>query len=130
MQNPAIENNYEKIKREAKTFYDSIGHIWCPALHSEVLFTRAGFQHLIRRKDIQRPKSEQKRRFALLKHVVRILESPEATSSSYVKELNGRQVTFHAFKERCLEEIVTVVVRQDEGKQMHFLSVYSKKPSC
>jgi hypothetical protein len=130
MENPIIESNYKRIKREAKAFYDSIGRVWCQALYSDVLFIRAGFQHLIRRKGIQRPKSEQKRRFTLLKYVGEILGSPEAIFSSHVKNLNGRQVTFHVFKKQYLDEIVTVVVRQDEGRPIQFLSVYSKKPSC
>jgi hypothetical protein len=78
MENPACKDNYEEAKKKAKEFYGTIGRVWCPVLGDYVLFTRDGFQHLVRRKAIQRPKSEQKRRFSLLTYAEAIVRNPVA----------------------------------------------------
>ena len=70
---------YEKAKQQAKQIYSKIGRIKCPALGDEyVLFTSAGFDHLLRKGRIPRTRNEQKRRFTLLPYVEKIIKNPTA----------------------------------------------------
>src|SRR3989344_5124327 len=71
---------YEKSKRKAKTIYAQIGRVPSQALGDALVsFTSAGFNHLIRKGRIPRPKNEQKRRFALIPHIEKIIKNPKAT---------------------------------------------------
>jgi hypothetical protein len=81
MESPAYEESYEEAKRKAKEFYEKIGSIWCPALNEYVIFNRAGLRHLMQKGPAFRPKSEQKRRFALISHAKRVIENAAFSSS-------------------------------------------------
>jgi len=40
-------SNYEKLKEDALSFYNSIGKVFSPAFNQEVYFTAEGFNHII-----------------------------------------------------------------------------------
>ncbi|HUC02041.1 MAG TPA: hypothetical protein VMA75_04015 [Candidatus Paceibacterota bacterium] len=139
MENPAFRFEYEKLKRDAWTIYKNIGRPWCPALNDFVVFSRVGFQHLIRLKNIERARSEQVRRFLLLAIVKDAIEDPRASVQFQRKptvriiKANKKRISvpsyadFWEFTVRDGEEIIKVIVRQFPGGQKHFLSVYRRK---
>jgi len=128
---------YRKSKEKAKRIYSKIGHIKSPALGDElVAFASAGFNHLVRKGRIPRTKSEQKRRFALIPYVEKIIKNPKAKilyerretkvirNKHGDKELVQSVASFWTFVEKVDDRIIKVVVRQlDTGAPRHFLSV-------
>src|SRR3989344_5159926 len=93
---------YEKSKQKAKAIYVRIGRIQSPALGDSVAFTSAGFNHLIRKGRIPRPKNEQKRRFALIPYIEQIVKNPkslllyERRETRYVTDRHGEKVTIQS----------------------------------
>lgn len=128
---------YEKSKAKAKEIYSKIGRVSCPALGGEpVAFTSAGFNHLVRKGRIPRPKNEQKRRFALISQIEQIIKNPKAVILYERKETrdvvnrHGDKITvqsvadFWTFVETVGECGVKVVVREIVGRSSkHFFSV-------
>ena len=92
MENEKTARDYKETKQNAKEFYTSIGMVWCPALKDRVVFNRLGFQHLIRPKNIERPRREQRKRFALLPIARNIIENDDAITKRHQK------VTTHIVK--------------------------------
>ena len=139
MENPIAKKNYKRTKEDARTYYSAIGNPPCLFLAENVIFDRMGFQHLIRPRGVQRPKSEQMRRFALLPYVKEILEDPHANVKHHQKEtvrvmkIGGKKTvkpTFADFWEFTAErdgKTIKVIVRQFPNGEKHFLSVYEKK---
>jgi hypothetical protein len=122
MENPIIRHSYGELRKNTEEYYRTIGRIWCPTLNISIVFDKTGFRHLIRQGNSQRPKSEQKRRFALLAQAVKILKSETAYASCRRKE----NTTFWALDE-VNNSSVRVIVRQIDGKEAHFLSVFQVK---
>jgi len=120
MENPIRENCYEEEKQKAQKFYASIGKIWCPALNEYVLFDRSGFRHLIWKNTVPRPRNEQKRRFALLPQSVKILENQNA----HIVHRKENNLNFWAFTEKHTDKTIKVIVRQIDGREKHFFSVF------
>ena len=132
---------YEKSKRKAKTIYAQIGRVPSPALGDAlVAFTSAGFNHLIRKGRIPRPKNEQKRRFALIPHIEKIIKNPKATIQYERRETrdvvnrHGNKITiqsiadFWTFSKEINGCEMKVVIREIVGKVgKHFLSVMGDK---
>ncbi len=121
--------------------YRRIERIWCPALREYVVFNRIGFQHLVRGGSVQRPKSEQKRRFKLIPYITDILTDPNASITEkegtikHQMKIRGEKIPvaspahFWVFTNRRNGQTIKLVVRQFNGKEKHFLSIYAKKPS-
>ena len=120
---PSIKNSYEEAKEKAELLYAKLDRVWCPVLNEYVIFNRSGFQHLIWKGGLPRPKSEQKRRFALLEHAEKILSNPNATFSH---EQKGN-TQFWAFTEKQSDVAVRVVIRQVGIGKKHFLSTFEEK---
>lgn len=127
---------YEKAKQQAKQIYSKIGRIKCPALGDEyVLFTSAGFDHLLRKGRIPRTRNEQKRRFTLLPYVEQIVKNPTAkivyrkTGTKEKINRHGEKILiesvahFWTFADKVDDCVVKIVIRQLEGKDKHFFSV-------
>ena len=100
-----------------------------------VLFTSAGFDHILRKGRIPRTRNEQKRRFALLPYVENIIKNPTAKivyRKLDVKEKvnrHGEKVLiesvahFWTFIDKVDDCGIKVVVRQLENKDKYFFSV-------
>ena len=139
MHNPAFQIGYKQSKEEAFADYKNTGQIWCPALGDFVAFNRLGFQHLIRFKKRQRPKSEQVRRFLLLPTAKEILGDPNSKAEHHRKEIvdTGKArwgkipkfpyADYWEFTGKRDGRIIKVIVRQFPEGRKHFLSVYEKK---
>lgn len=127
---------YEKSKRKAKEIYSKIGSVKCPALSNEyVSFSRIGFNHLIRKGRIPRPRNEQKRRFILLPYIEGIIKNPKAKIIYRQKNIK-RKVNRHGekvlvesradywtFKEEINLCEIKVVVSQFDSGNKKFISV-------
>ena len=91
MENPVGENAYEEAEQKAKEFYKSIGRVWCPVLGDYVAFNKIGFRHLLGRGRKPRSRSDQMRRFALLRYAVdilsRVLSRPNEASGFSISNL-------------------------------------------
>jgi hypothetical protein len=122
MENPARGNSYEEAKRKAKEFYMDIDRVWCPPLCDFVVFNSIGFRHLMWNV-APRPKSEQKRRFALLVHLKKILSASDA--SVFYEQRKG--IHFWIFNDKHSDKLIRVIVRQIDGRQKHFFSVFERK---
>jgi len=128
---------YRKSKEKAKNIYSKIGHIPSPAFGGElVAFTNVGFNHLVRKGRIPRPKNEQKRRFSLIPHVETIIRNPKAVilyqrrETKYITNRHGEKTLVRSvadswtFVETIDGRVVKVVIRQlSTGGPKHFLSV-------
>jgi hypothetical protein len=122
MENPIIieEGNYQEIAKAAKEIYKKIGAVQCLALNDSITFNNVGFKHLVRKGGIPRPKGEQKRRFALLRHAKAILKNPNVHISYRIKD----KTHFWAFTETVENEKVTIIVRQISNRKKHFFSIF------
>lgn len=127
---------YEKSKERAKKVYSRIGRIKCPALDDEmVVFNSAGFNHLVRKGRIPRPRNEQKRRFVLLEYAEQIIKNPRAdiefrqSEIKYTVDRYGEEVLmtsvakFWTFAQTIDGCVIKVVIRQIEDKQKIFFSI-------
>jgi hypothetical protein len=114
---------HKEIIRSAKESYKNIGTVWSPTLKDHIIFNNIGFTHLLRKNGALRTKSEQKRRLRLIADLVEIITNPDA----YVIYNKKPGVDFWKFTYYKDETIIKVIIRQFEGGNKHFLSVYSRK---
>jgi hypothetical protein len=140
MQNPIVQSgSYKEAEKKAKEFYLSIDKVWCPILADYIIFNRAGFEHLIGKRSVLRPKSERKRRFMLLQYTESILSDSavqfeyEERRISHTTKINGERVTvtskahFWRFYAERDEKLIKLVIRQIENHQKHFFSIFEGK---
>jgi hypothetical protein len=114
--------NYQTAKQNAKKIYASIKIVWCPALHDSVVFNRIGFQHLIQKGPAFRPKSEQRRRFALLIYAKDILEQSDVAEEE--DRANAKLWIISGSRDNL---DIKIIVRQIGNGKKHFLSIYGRK---
>ncbi len=132
--------SYKKSKEKAKEIYSKIGRIQCPALNGDYIsFNSLGFNHLIRKGRIPRPRNEQKKRFALLFYVEKIIKNPTASieykrkeTKYYVNRYGSRilitsEADFWTFREKVQDCTIKIVIRQiNKGIKKgdkHFFSI-------
>ena len=133
-------DSYREIRKKARKSYLELKSVSCLKLDGEpVFFSEAGFRHLIQKDKKYRPKSEQRRRFALLPYAADIIADPssELTSDTrtifLTKKSFGRRIvipseaTFWAFTNQREGKIVKVIVRRVGNGNRHFYSIYAKK---
>lgn len=136
MENPNIESNYKKAKRNAEKSYKKIVNVWSPAFEEHIGFNSTGFDHLAWKQRKMRSKEEQMRRFSLIPDAARIIvssvmatehRSTITTHETYRR--NRRKIItsradFWSFTEKRDGKTITVIVRQFEGGKKHFFSVF------
>ena len=117
--------DYEEAKKCAKAFYEEIGIVKTSALGgAKVVFTSAGFNHLLRRGRKFRPKSEQMKRLSLLRYARAILTDPGA-SVRHRKLRKQALVQYWSFTKHFDGQRVKLIVRQIGAGQKHFYSIMS-----
>ena len=102
----------------------------------QVAFTNEGFNHLLRRGRIPRPKNEQKRRFVLIPYIEEIIRNPKANiryerrNTRIIINRHGEKILvqsiadFWVFAEKIDDCMVKVVIRQlNPNGSKHFMSV-------
>lgn len=116
--------SYGVLRKEAWDFYSQIGSVICPALNNEkVFFSRAGFNHILKKGRTPRPKKDQIRRFKLLPYTKEILQGNNAT----VLFRQGETALFWEIATERNNRIMRVIVRQKKGGLKHFFSVMDNK---
>ena len=67
------DDKFEKVKQDAKYYYDGLGSIFCPFLKKDVQFNRYGFEHILSKTwNRGRSRIEQYTRLRLLPKVYHI----------------------------------------------------------
>jgi len=136
-----IQNSsYSKAKDVAKNEYSKIGNVHCTALDNDLVsFTRIGFNHLVQRGHKPRPKSEQKKRFALIKYAEQIIANPRAeilfeqrsmkvmVNRHGNKQIVNSKAEFWTFISTIKGCKIKVVIRSIDNKQKHFFSIMGDK---
>jgi hypothetical protein len=130
---------FEKIKKEAKEYYDKLGTVKCPYLNAEVHFNEEGFSHLLS-KSWNRGRSliEQYTRLRILSKVIEIIKIAYTLQEFDERKFFVRQkinsrwekrfkiIKYYVFvvllKEHNLR--LKIVVKEIEGSQPFFWSVY------
>jgi len=115
-----LMNDYDKARAEAKRIYSKIGSVYCPLLDDYVHFTEEGFNYLIRKGHILRPRIEQLRRFALIPYLFEIVSYPKAD----IHLDDSRGMRFWNILKTVNGQRIRVVI-MESGKKKIFLSVYT-----
>jgi hypothetical protein len=123
MENLANGENYKIAKRKAKEFYGKIDRAWCPALDDYIVFNKTGFQHLMRKGNVPRVNSEQKRRFALLPYACLLLND----SNVRIIFRKEKDATFWSFTEEINDRAIVLIVRQINDGNKHFFSIFERR---
>ncbi|MDD4990108.1 MAG: hypothetical protein PHW31_02250 [Candidatus Pacebacteria bacterium] len=133
------EQKFEKVKKEAKDFYDKICAVRCPYLKEDVHFNEEGFGHLLSKSwNRGRSKIEQYIRLRLLPKVVEIikishtLQEFEENQMFVRQKINSRWenrfkiVRYYVFIALIKEHNIRfkIIVKQIEGGVPFFWSVY------
>ena len=130
-------SNYEKLKEDARGFYNGIGKVFSPALNQEVHFNAGGFNHIV----FKGPHSERERtsqilRFKLLSLVLKLVK----ISTTYQEFEEGlKEFSVKKFKKRVQKSLpvtywgiiaiidgrkIKVIIRKiGENGNMHFWSI-------
>lgn len=126
---------YQSLFLEAKRFYKTIGSLPCKALNNEhILFSRNGFEHLIRKDRKIRPIDDQIRRFKLLKYIRTTMN--QSTIIDYREIIKRKPFRTHkenierqtvlrqwTLRNRIMNKTIKVVVQQEGLGKKHFLSI-------
>ncbi|MES2215994.1 MAG: hypothetical protein V4481_01725 [Patescibacteria group bacterium] len=112
----------EKLVQEAKQKYKSIGSAPCPALNNEqISFNKHGLRHLLFKRGLPRPQSEQLRRLMLVQHAPYILKSGKLLE--YRENIESATIgRFWAITGHNQDTKITVIVRQIGNGKKHFFS--------
>jgi hypothetical protein len=93
-------SNYDKIREDAKAFYDKVGQVHCPAF-GNIYFNAEGFNHLIYKGNRkERDKGLQIMKFKLLPIAVKLLK---LTTTYQEFEDTLQEVHIKKFKRRVTE---------------------------
>ena len=128
--------NYELVKTEAKSVYNSLGCVKCNALGGQlVYFTAEGLNHLFYKHKSERPKQDQFMRLKVIDLVKKIIgmtttiqEKDEKIQLFKVKMKKKSQevskiVKFWGFTAIIENKKITVVLRKVGEGKIHFWSV-------
>ena len=118
------DKTYYEHRDKAKIFYKNLKEIPCAVLDNEYIeFGNAGFQHLLKKGRYPRTKSDQIRRFLLLKYVPNIIKDPNVS----IVCLEDKTACFWRITKRIEKQIIKVIIRQFPGENKHFFSVMNNK---
>jgi len=130
-------SNYEKLKEDARRFYNAVGGFFCPAFNQKICFTAEGFNHIIFKGDRrERERPSQILRFKLLPLALKLLKIT-TTYQEYEETLKEFEIKSFKKKARAIKYVrywgiiaiiegrkIKVIIRKigDNGA-MHFWSI-------
>ncbi len=128
--------NYQKVRREAESYYSKLQPLECPALRETVFFSSHGFNHLIYKKErTERDSVSQITRFRLLSLAVRLI-SLTTTFQEYEgsmkhfwskmykeKKLLSKEVQYWGLIAIIDRKKIKVILRKVGAGYLHFWSV-------
>ena len=130
------EEDFEKIKKEAEEFYETIGEIYCPYFSEKIAFNVKGLKHLKFKTDQRaRPRNDQYARLKLLRLAPEVLKLSRTVQGISEKKkfefqnINSRwehvaRLVKHYEFIAVLKSIrLKVIIKEVEGGQKHFWSV-------
>jgi len=130
------ETDFDGVKKDAESFYETIGEVYSPYFKAKISFNAKGFKHLKFKSDRQaRSRKDQYARLKLLRIAPQILKMShtlqgvwqtkrfEALKTNNRWEYIMKEVTFYEFI-AVLENIrAKVIVKEVHGGEKHFWSV-------
>jgi len=130
------EEDFQKVKNKAESFYKTIGDTYCPYFKGKIVFNSKGLKHLKFRSNRKaRPRKDQYSRFKL------IYLAPEVLKQSYTlqgiwqtkkfenQKINSRwekifkDVTYYEFIAVIDNARMKVILKEVIGGQKYFLSI-------
>ena len=101
--------NNRNLIEKTKEKYRKIGYIGCPAFEYEkIYFNKHGLNHLIRKRGIIRPFSEQIHKFTLFNNVPKIMKSIEV----FHKHEIGNNIQFWSLVTLNSNALIKIIIRQ------------------
>lgn len=130
------EEDFEKVKKEAESFYETVKEVHCPYFGEKVAFNVKGIKHLKFKSDQQaRPRVDQYARLKLIKLAPEVLKLSRTVQGISEKRKLEHQKTNNRWEYvmklvrhyefiAVLQDIrVKVIIKQVEGGEKHFWSV-------
>lgn len=130
------DEDFEKVKAEAKELYEKISDVWCPYFGEKIQFNAKGWRHLIFKDDRQaRSREDQYARLKLFHLVPEVLHKSRTLQGILQKKCfeeiksTGRwrkemkDVTFYEFVAVLDSVRLKIVIKEVIGGQKHFWSV-------
>ena len=130
------QEDFEKIKAEAETFYETIQEVYCPYFKEKIAFNIKGLKHLKFKSDRQaRTSNDQYARLRLLRFAPEVLKNSHTVQGIWETRRFEEQKTNsrwkHILKDVCFYEFIAVlenirikvIVKEVFGGQKHFWSV-------
>jgi len=130
------EQDFEKVRTDADTFYDSIGEAHCPYFGEKISFNAAGLKHLKLKSDkIARSHSEQYARLKLLVLAPQVLSLSRTVQgiwhTKHFERIRVHSRTDTILKPVCYYEFIAVlenvrvkvIVKQIDDGQKFFWSI-------
>ncbi len=119
-----LEKNWEEFIEKSKKIYKEIDYIKCPAFGGDkVFFNKYGFNHLIWKGRIPRPKNEQEERLSLLPSAIEIVRNSNQTYNYRETTLDKSRAHFWALKGFDGKKNLRIIIRKKNNGPLHFFSV-------
>ena len=130
------QEDFEKVRTEAESFYESIKEVFCPYFQEKIAFNAKGLKHLKFKSDRQaRSNEDQYARLKLFRFAPEVLKKSHTiqgvweTKKFEAQKTNSRwehiliSVRFYEFI-AVIENIrVKVIIKEVQGGEKHFWSV-------
>lgn len=130
------EQDFQKVKNDAESFYKTIGEVYCPYFEEKIVFNIKGLKHLKFKSDRQaRPSKDQYSRLKLIDFAPEILKQSHTLQGVWqikrfeVQKTNSRwehvmkDVIYYEFIAVINNIRVKVIVKEVLGGEKHFWSV-------
>lgn len=118
-----LDKNFEKVKAEAETWYESVDEVHCPYLNQTVAFNKKGITHTKFKKDgVARSRSDQFMRLKHLQFAYRILEKSR-TLQEYKEGKVFEEVKSNKKREKVLQDAKYygfMAIVSDQGRMKRF----------
>lgn len=112
-------NDISNLIDRTRTYYDSIGRVWCPVLNSFVYFGAEGARHMLYKANRKkRPVAEQKFKMALLRPGIRVL-----------KNMDSEIMTWRLNDDSELDYIAVIANVPDPSRKLNIIRVIVKRTS-
>ncbi len=130
------EQDFERVRNDAETFYAVIGKVRCPYFGSDVAFNAKGLRHLKFKSDRQaRSHKDQYSRLKLIRYAPEVLKLSKTLQGIWsVRRFEGQKT--NSRWERVMKDVsyyefiavldsvrVKVIVKEVAGGEKHFWSV-------
>lgn len=130
------EQDFEKVRIDAETFYATIGKVRCPYFGSDITFNVKGLRHLKFKSDRQaRPHKDQYSRLKLIRYAPEVLKLSKTVQGIWSVRHLEEQKTNNRW-ERAMKDVwyyefiavldsirIKVIVKEVVGGEKHFWSV-------